>query len=204
MKKRFFVFPMLLVVGGLVGCGSDSNTASNPSDTELSESQAQAVAGVITDSLGTAFEESSRLSARTQSNVNASFEGSNTCGSSGSYSVSGTKNFTASGSQIDGDYSQTQSFSDCAVETGSSGIITLNGNVTSNVDVSIDFEGGTGTMSLTSEGSVDVSGDDVTNGTCGVNLSMSATLSGSMLAVTYNGSVCDRSLSYTANISINE
>ena len=209
MKKTFaaiLIIPVFAIFM-LSHCGGDSADTSANSTTTLTDDQANAIAITMSSSLGLIVDSSlgfSKLSTRAQTTEDVS--GSESCEGGGSVSISGTQ-AGVEGSTINGATNVELSFNDCGVSFSDTETILVNGTLS--VDGNIDYVISSGpSISGSSSGDVtgtlDVSGDSVETGTCGVDLNVSSTASGTMIDLTFSGSFCGEDYDYSVTVDVGD
>ncbi|HLG20420.1 MAG TPA: hypothetical protein VI895_11475 [Bdellovibrionota bacterium] len=204
MKKVFFTG---LAIFGLLYVGACSDDDAPASTTTLTETQAEAVASAVGEGTGAAVQGGGfgRLAVRSQGTGSAAVDGTFTCEGGGSISTAGTttvNEFTQSSASAD--YGVTSTFNDCIVQTEEGDNLTLSGSVTNNGGFDFTFSETSigGSVSADITGNIDVSGDNVTSGTCGVSISVNSTIADNVVNSTASGSVCGQSVSFSETDTI--
>jgi len=212
MKETRTLFFALALAGFVVSCGGGDDAPE--STTTLTDNEAEAVAAVLGEQTGVAFESSvgsdSKLSIRFQTTGSQSVSLTESCPQGGTSTAEGTVDVTsASSSDVASNFDLTATFTDCGEQTGEGKTLIMNGSVglTGNIDMAFTFTGSeissvTGTASSDANGSVDVSGDSITSGTCGIDMKGNSVLSGSTIATTFSGSLCGTTVAFSETESI--
>jgi len=169
---------------------------------------AEAIASAVGESLDIGFRLNARgasISRAQSASGSGSVNATVNCEVSGDVDVTGTANFSGSQTSVSGNFDVKQVFNDCTTKTKDGDDIALDGTLESDGDVDISFTNNSvsGSITQNTTGSLDVSGDNIKSGTCGISTNSTATISSSSVTVKTTGSICGRSINstFSANIS---
>ena len=199
--KFLFVLPMALVIA----CGSDDE-----STTTLTSTQSKEVANILFSGFGSAVSggssSSSKISGRFDPNFDtftSSVNETENCEVSGSVTTTGditveTDDSSDSSGSLSSEYSFNEQFDACTETDDDGSNVTIDGSIALTGDMNFTVSGSTvtGTSTTKVEGSISVSGDNITNGTCSVDMTYTVTVNGNTYTYTANGTVCGESIDF--------
>ncbi|MCI5071864.1 hypothetical protein MRY82_02830 [bacterium] len=189
MKKLILYINTLFIALLLTSCG-DSDFDST---TSLNSQQQNAMAQLLL--MASLFPSEGFIFVGLEEDIDDSID----CPISGTMDVKGVVNYEVNEQQeeFDGTFDLNEVvFTDCVIETASEEEMTVNGTLEVKTDTVIesfnDGEEGILTGSFDSEykGSLEVSGDEVENGTCGINIDSIALIAEFYFVGEFSGNLC--------------
>ena len=203
MKSKVFAMALVLGLSSLWACGDDDDAPA--STTTLTTTQAESVAEVFSGSLGTIldFDTSAKLPIRVRAAETHAVSTTKNCDGSGTKTVTGETNVSdESETSAKGSFNVTETYTACLDSPDSTSAPIITGSVNTTGDFNLTFPPLAGSVNMKINGSVDVSGDGVTGGTCGVSVNVKVTAAENVITLVFSGSVCGTTVSGTTTENV--
>lgn len=208
MKKRILTLSCILGSVWLVGCGDGDGVSAPPSTTSLTEAQAAAVFDTVFE---TGSDSDAKLSVRAHTETIPTEE--RDCPGGGTVQVKGEADVESSDDALEAAIDLTAKYTDCVTHPVDGDPIVLNGTLAFDMDLDGEKDGDGGTLDIRLElvGSLDITGDGVKEGTCGIGLLAKAEsdftleddeLSAISVEASVDGSICGESISDKADVNV--
>ena len=216
MTLRSKVLPFLLTALVVApACSSDSKDddgGTGPSGDQLTtvEFESMVEAMSVINSLGfggiVGFQQASSPALAAQSGGTFTYSASESCPNGGTIGLTGTYTVNSSGTSVNGNYTITQTYSNCQAQSSDGKTWTFNGNP--NVTLTINYtynQDGSFSMTGTETGGIAWGGSGK-NGSCSININLNYTgnVSGQSYTYTYSltGSVCGQTVNETFSYGV--
>ncbi|HMQ11026.1 MAG TPA: hypothetical protein PKC21_08325 [Oligoflexia bacterium] len=191
MKKYILYLNTLIITLFLSACGNSKSEF--PSTTSLNSDQQDAIAQLLI--VASVFPTENYLPIGLQEPVDETID----CDVSGTFSAKGNVDFEEDeqNQEFNGTFTLNEVvFTDCVTTTANDEEITINGSLEVVTDLVLDnFNDGedgilTGSFDSTYEGSLEVSGDELEDGTCGINMEGKSLLAEFFIVGELSGNLC--------------